>query len=219
MQPILRAFLALYLGHLLTDFVFQSHRLVSQKMQRQSSAYIRHGLIHYFLVMGIVSFFVPGSVVRPFVHAIVGGLTIAHLLIDLCKVELARKYAAAAGAAAYLADQLLHLLTAAFAAWWMAAGSLPRADFPPLMESMRRVPDKFLAALIVYVLVVFGGGYLIRLLTRSLLGGVQSHHSERDTIAAVARDAQLQNAGLYIGWLERFLVLTASCCNPRRPWA
>jgi hypothetical protein len=50
--------------------------------------------------------------------------------------------------------------------------------------------------------VLFGGGYLIRFLTRSLAEGVTSHSSER-------RSTKLENAGLYIGWLERFLVVTA----------
>jgi len=50
--------------------------------------------------------------------------------------------------------------------------------------------------------VVFGGGYLIRFLVRFLAAGVKSHSLE-------GTSEQLQNAGLYIGWLERFLVVTA----------
>jgi hypothetical protein len=55
---------------------------------------------------------------------------------------------------------------------------------------------------VIYVAVVFGGGYLIRLLVRSLAEGVKSRSPEK-------ANEQLQNAGLYIGWLERFLVVTA----------
>jgi hypothetical protein len=49
---------------------------------------------------------------------------------------------------------------------------------------------------------MFGGGYLIRDFTRALSEGVDQHSPEKTA-------DQLQNAGLYIGWLERFLVITA----------
>jgi len=64
------------------------------------------------------------------------------------------------------------------------------------------LPDKFLAVPVIYLAVVFGGGYLIRFLTRSLAEDVRTRSPERAS-------EQLQNAGLYIGWLERSLVLTA----------
>lgn len=54
---------------------------------------------------------------------------------------------------------------------------------------------------VLYVAVIFGGGYLVRYLTRSLVLQLP------DTKAEGAEE--LRNAGLYIGWLERFLVLTA----------
>lgn len=53
----------------------------------------------------------------------------------------------------------------------------------------------------VYAVVIFAGGYLIRALTRPLVNG-DSHPAEETR-------AQLRNAGMYIGWLERFLILTA----------
>src|SRR5262249_375381 len=54
----------------------------------------------------------------------------------------------------------------------------------------------------VYIAVVFGGGYFIRFLTRSLAEGIPNQAPEISS-------ERLQNAGLYIGWLERFLVLSA----------
>ena len=47
MQNLFRTLLALYLAHLLADFVFQTHRLVEQKQRGQPFAYLAHGLIHY----------------------------------------------------------------------------------------------------------------------------------------------------------------------------
>jgi hypothetical protein len=57
---------------------------------------------------------------------------------------------------------------------------------------------RLLEAAIIYVAVIFGGGYLIRFLTKSLSKGLAAETS-----------VQLDNAGLYVGWIERFLVITA----------
>ena len=47
---------------------------------------------------------------------------------------------------------------------------------------------------------VFGGGYLIRYLTRNLSAGIETSGETTE---------EVENAGMYIGWLERFLVVTA----------
>lgn len=56
-------------------------------------------------------------------------------------------------------------------------------------------------AAVVYIVVIFAGGYLIRALTRPLV--------RENARPAEETAAQLRNAGMYIGWLERFLILTA----------
>ena len=58
----------------------------------------------------------------------------------------------------------------------------------------------------IYMVVIFAGGYLIRALTRPLVN-VTSRAADETT-------AQLRNAGMYIGWLERFLILTALLLRP-----
>ena len=50
-----------------------------------------------------------------------------------------------------------------------------------------------------YVAVIFAGGYLIRFLTRPLMAHVHTRESHEDLV----------HAGMFIGRLERFLVLTA----------
>jgi hypothetical protein len=64
-----------------------------------------------------------------------------------------------------------------------------------------RFRAKLAIAIAIYAAVIFGGGYLIRLLTRSLLTAGSQPEGETQE--------QLRNAGMYIGWLERFLILTA----------
>ncbi|HEV2298367.1 MAG TPA: hypothetical protein VGR72_07605 [Candidatus Acidoferrales bacterium] len=77
------------------------------------------------------------------------------------------------------------------------------ADFLVAMSVMlvARFGAKLAIAIVIYAAVIFGGGYLIRALTRSLLAdGAQPEGETQE---------QLRNAGMYIGWLERFLILTA----------
>src|SRR6266566_3033809 len=60
MQIFLRTLLAIYLGHLAADFVFQTRRLVEAKLRGRLSAYLLHGLIHYLSAILLVGFFIPG---------------------------------------------------------------------------------------------------------------------------------------------------------------
>jgi hypothetical protein len=201
MQILFRAFLAVYLGYLLTDFVFQTTRLVEQKRRGKASGYLLHGLIHYFSAVIITGFVLRGSILLPRTHLVILGLTFVHLLIDLAKIEFAGRHPASDGSLAYVGDQLLHFLTVVLAAWLLTP-AVPFSELSNLLQQSRALPNKVLAVPVIYVGVVFGGGYLIRFLVRSLATGVKSHSHERTS-------EQLQNAGLYIGWLERFLVITA----------
>jgi hypothetical protein len=201
MQILFRAFLAIYLAHLLTDFVFQTHRLVEKKRRGNFAAYLLHGLIHYLSAVIITGFVLHGSLFSLRTHLVIAGLTLVHLLIDLAKIQLASKYPVCDGSWAYVSDQLLHFLTVILAAWLLSP-SVPFSELSALFQVARALPNKFLAVPVIYAGVIFGGGYLIRFLVRSLAEGVKSHSPEKAS-------EQLQNAGLYIGWLERFLVITA----------
>src|SRR6266852_5689548 len=201
MQLYFRALLAIYLAHLLTDFVFQTHRLVEQKRRGNIVAYALHGLIHYLSAAAIAGFVLRGSLLALRTHLVIAGLTLVHLLIDLVKIQLATRYPASDGSMAYVSDQLFHFLTVGFAAWLLLPG-VAFSALGALLQNTRAVPNRFLAVPVTYVAVIFGGGYLIRSLVRSLAADVKSHSPER-------AGEQLQNAGLYIGWLERFLVVTA----------
>jgi hypothetical protein len=196
-----RTILAIYLAHLLADFVFQTHTLVGQKRQRKLSAYAKHGIVHYLLAIGITSFLIRGSFLSLRTQLVLLGLTLLHLVIDFAKMESARRRQAFDGPVAYISDQVLHLASIFLAAWLITPGAC-FADLTQWVMYVRNLPDKFLTVPIIYIAVVFGGGYLIRVMTQTLAEGVKRHSPEK-------AGEQLQNAGLYIGWLERFLVVTA----------
>lgn len=200
MQILLRPLLTLCLAHLLADFVFQPSRLVEQKRRGKLFAYLLHGLIHYCCAVLLTWFFIRGSILSLRAHIVIPALVLVHLLIDAAKIELTRRSILSDGSRAYVLDQLIHLATLIIAARLVFPA--PPGIVGDLLQRARSLPNKFLAVPVVYVAIVFGGGYLIRLLTRSLSEDVKSHsHHESN--------AQLQNAGLYIGWIERFLMLTA----------
>ena len=201
MQILFRAFLAIYLAHLLTDFVFQTHRLVEQKRSGKLFAYFLHGLTHYLSAIVLVSFFLAGSGLSLRTHVVILALTLVHLLIDLAKIRLTQKSLASDGAVAYVSDQLLHFVSVALAAWLLSPG-LPFAEVTALFGRGRDLPSKLLLVPVIYLGVIFGGGYLIRALTRPLAKSINMEHPEKG-------GEPMQNAGLYIGWLERFLLLTA----------
>src|SRR6267378_3301032 len=167
MQLLLRALLAIYLAHLLTDFVFQTHRLVEQKRRGHSAAYLLHGLIHYLSAVIITGFVLRGSILSLRTHLVIAGLTLVHLLIDLAKIQLAKKYPVCDGSWAYVSDQLLHFLTVGLAAWLLSP-AVPLSELSAVIQNFRAIPNKFLAVPVIYVGVVFGGGYLIRFLVRFL---------------------------------------------------
>src|SRR6266571_6542577 len=185
MQILFRTLLALYLAHLLADFVFQTHRLVEQKQRGQPFAYLAHGLIHYLCAILLAGFFIPGTIVALRTHLVIGGLTLAHLLIDLAKMRLAARHKAGKGAGACVADQLAHFLTVALAAWLLSPG-VSFSVLAIVIASYRRAGNKFLAVPVIYLGVIFGGGYLIRFLTRSMAESVK-------TIEPRESGEQLQN--------------------------
>jgi len=199
MQIFLRILLAVYLGHLAADFVFQTRRLVDEKLRGRPNAYLLHGLTHYLSAILLVGFFIPGSIVSLGTHLVIAALALVHLLVDFAKVQLVARRVIRGGAGSYAADQFVHLLTVVLAAWLLSPGMSFTALSAPLQAS-RGVGTKFLAVPVIYLGVIFGGGYLIRFMTRSLTESVKEEESGK---------AGEQNAGLYIGWLERFLILTA----------
>ena len=144
MQMFLRTLLAVYLGHLAADFVFQTRPLVDAKRRGQPSAYLLHGLIHYLSAILLVGFFIPSSIVALSTHLVIAALALVHLLIDFAKVRLAAKHVIRGGAGSYLADQLVHLLTVVLAAWLLSPGMSFTALAAPLQAS-RSLGNKFLA--------------------------------------------------------------------------
>ena len=197
MQSMPITAMALLLAHLLGDFPLQSE-WISRNKDSNLRALLLHGGIHYLLAWACLLFFTPVSGLSIVNHLLILGYIIIHLLIDKLKCRLTSRKTLPDDAKTFLLDQLVHVAVLACVVLLL---TWDRNQAGQLVEHVAQwMPTKahVLEVAIVYVAVVFGGGCLIRYLTKGLA---------RQT--PVSPGDQLPNAGLYIGWLERLLVLTA----------
>ena len=196
MQAI-EAFLILYLSHLAADFLLQTGAMVRAKKHALAKAFTQHGAIHYATILAVTAVAQPTWLVQARFQAAAVTLVAAHLAIDWCKERLAVK-AFGDNVLVFLADQAVHLITVAAAALFFTHTPLSFATEWVREQLPNR--EKILGVAVIYLAVVFAGGYLIRFLTKPLT----QHLRMTDE-----NGSSLRNAGMYIGWLERFLVVTA----------
>ena len=197
-HPTYNLFLAIYLAHLLTDFVFQTTRIVSNKHRGEWRGYLIHGVTHYLAVMAIVTLADPYRLPTLSFQLLAVSLSLVHLLVDWAKVSLIKSHRIPDNAFAFVLDQAIHLVTVIGAVFLLVH---PSQTFVLWLNRIRLLQESILLVSVVYVLVIFGGGYFIRALIDPLW---------KEEEGQTAREHQeVINAGLYIGWLERFLVLTA----------
>jgi hypothetical protein len=196
MQPLPAAFLALLLAHLLADFPLQSSWMIRNKT-RNFLALSLHGAMHYVLTWACLMFFARLPFLSIRTQGIVVGCLVLHLVIDRLKGLLIARSVIPDNWRTFLLDQALHLVTLVIAASFITRTGILAwmAGVTPLSSPARA---RILETAIIYAAVVFGGGYLVRYLTRDMAPDI-----------AEETPAQLENAGLYIGWIERALVITA----------
>jgi hypothetical protein len=198
-HPTYNLFLAIYLAHLLTDFVFQTTPIVSNKHRGERRGYLIHGVTHYVAVLAIVTLADPHRLPTLSFQLLAVSLSLVHLLVDWAKVSLTRSHRIPDNALAFVVDQAIHLIAVIAAVFLLVRPSLQM--FVLWLNRLRFQEESILLVSVVYVLVIFGGGYFIRALIAPLWKQEQGQTTKEHE--------EVINAGLYIGWLERFLVLTA----------
>jgi hypothetical protein len=198
-HPTYNLFLAIYLAHLLTDFVFQTTRIVSNKHRGEWRGYLIHGVTHYVAVLAIVTLADPHRLPALSFQLLAVSLSLVHLLVDWAKVSLTKSHRIPDNALAFVVDQAIHLIAVIGVVFLLVRPSLQL--FVSWLNRIRFLQESILLVSVVYVLVIFGGGYFIR----ALIGPLWKEEQGQTT----KEHEEVINAGLYIGWLERFLVLTA----------
>ena len=204
MAAYLQVFLTLLFAHLLGDFPLQTRRMVVGKVAMRPAAYLSHGFVHLLVSVAALALFtgVPlstGSTILALVILVPG-----HLALDLGKSTMVRALPASDGALLYTADQAVHALIVALAAA-VAVKAPPPID--SLYDLWMAYRDTLLVAGLVIAATVFPAGYLIRYLLKPLSNqlGVnrEPQAADRGTLEG------LGDAGLYLGWLERGLLVIA----------
>jgi len=190
--------LALLLAHLVGDFVVQRDRVVAGKRRRSVAAYLEHACLHLLLSELALLGFVPATLSTPRTHAFLVGLAATHALLDLAKTRSERGPSTAGAATSFLLDQLLHLLLLIGAAAFIAEAPAPLAA---TAASLQRHAAPVLVLTTSYCAAIFAAGYANAVLLAPFAARLKT--------ADEADCSGLANAGKYIGWLERFLVLTA----------
>jgi len=204
MQPYYQVFLALLLAHVLGDFPLQTGRMVRGKTGFKPGAFLRHSLVHLIVAAATLAVFTPLSFWQGATWAALGLLITGHLALDLTKSALIRGYPFADGALLYVSDQLLHVVIVAAAAA-VALQAAPPA--PEILGFWTATRETVLAYLAIVAATVFPAGYLIRYLlqplSRQLAASRIYQAPQADSLEG------LSNAGLYLGWLERGLLVIA----------
>lgn len=197
MQSLPIIAMALLLAHLLGDFPLQSE-WISRSKGSNARALLLHGAAHYLLAWACLLFFTPVSGLSLLNHLIILGYIATHLLIDKLKCRLTARKILPDDSVTFLLDQLLHIAVLAGVVLLLVWDRNQVGQFVELVAQSMPTKVHVLEVAVVYVAVVFGGGCLIRYLTKGLTKHVPANPGDH-----------LPNAGLYIGWLERLLVLTA----------
>jgi Protein of unknown function (DUF3307) len=198
MQPFPKFFLAILLAHLFADFPLQTSSMLEGR-GKGSRAYLVHGGIHLLVLSLCIAAFSGHDWLASLWFWIAAAVYIGlHLGIDRAKQEWVSIRKLPDSTSLFLIDQLLHVSTMIVLAWF-----LTRPGWTNLKSEFawsQATGERVLEAAVVHVAVVFAGGYWIRYLTSGLIAGIEKPGESPE---------QIKNAGMYIGWLERFLVITA----------
>jgi hypothetical protein len=101
----------------------------------------------------------------------------------------------------FLGDQVVHAFTLLSAAWLLTPTSSPPTGFWPTHS------DTILILSLAYLTLIFACGYVNAVLLLPLAKKVPVQQASAEDQALP--DPGLAQAGMIIGWLERFLILTA----------
>jgi hypothetical protein len=177
----------LIIAHLLTDFVFQSNSWVNQRFKNgwHSRYLYLHGII-----AGILAYLLSGLWTLIWVPLAIAA---THIVIDGLKAKYENNIQS------LVIDQLCHF--AVILAVWLWLINPGPGELTALKET-------FLPGIKIWVIVA---AYLIIIWPSSVLISKLTEKWRKDVIdeePAHIKDRSLENAGRWIGRLERFLILT-----------
>lgn len=194
--------LALFTAHLLADFILQSSAQIAGKQAGRWSSFAAHGATHGVTSLLLLALFVPPTIGLSSTYIVLLLLVAGHLAVDGCKLRAQERWPAPV-VRLFLGDQLVHVLLVLLSAAALV-GSSPVTLFRLLQAWALAHREPLLTAGAISITVIFAGGFLIQL----LLTPFRPASASMDADSSPRRHG-MPNAGMYIGWLERAIVMTA----------
>ncbi|MBJ7555086.1 DUF3307 domain-containing protein [Marinomonas spartinae] len=190
----LSVLLMLLLGHVLGDFFLQPDSWVKDKNVRQGRSRFLycHALVHGVIVLLILACATTTSLSASLFIGII--IALAHGVIDYAKIKIGR------GFRWFLLDQFLHIVTLVFVWLYLYANAFSQLS---LLADKVDYNHFFLITL----------AYVMMLKPASIVVGeiLSKWSADLNTTGAITHDKKaesLTNAGQYLGYIERVLVLT-----------
>lgn len=198
LEESLPLFLALLVSHLLGDFVVQSDQMVTQKGEKQLGAYAVHSTFHLLLAVVSVIVFMPRLLTPP-LFAMLVVLVAVHSGVDYANDRSATRWPKARPLI-FVVDQLVHLLTILLLLIFFSGAVPDWLETAGAWVQQSRV--EILTVLATYLATVFGGSYMVDLL-------LPGPTTDDETESTLKTNDELRRGGKYIGWVERFIVVSA----------
>ena len=176
----------LVIAHLLTDFIFQSDKWVQM---RRKDGWISKYLYLHGATAGVIAYLFSGLWGMLWLPAAVA---VTHILIDGIKAKYENDLKS------FSADQFGHF--AVILVIWILIIAPDQEDIVALGQLF--LPGtKFWVITAAYIIIIWPSSVLINRITEKWRKDI----SEKD---GPEKDKSLEKAGTWIGWLERFLILT-----------
>ncbi|MDC1105882.1 DUF3307 domain-containing protein [Prolixibacteraceae bacterium] len=182
-------FLKLLLAHLFTDFILQPNKWVEN---RQSRTYKSPYLYLHGAIAGLLSYL---FVAQWNLFYIIPVIMIFHTTIDLWKVCQRGK-----AEVLFLVDQMLHILSLIMVTLFIKDQWQLFYEQIVLLTHQTRT----IGIITAYTMILWPSGILIKVLTNKWRSEIESDQTKNES---------LNQAGKWIGYMERFLTLTLILLN------
>jgi len=176
----------LIIAHLLTDFIFQSDSWVNQRFK---SGWSSKHLYAHGIVAGILAYFFSALWSLIWIPIAVAA---THILIDGIKAKYENNIQS------LLIDQLVHFMVILVIWLWIVN---PKSEDIEVLEQIFLSGTKIWVMLAAYLIVLWPSSILVSKITEKWRKDIFEKDTEN-------KDESLEQAGRWIGWLERFLILT-----------
>ncbi|WP_417884444.1 DUF3307 domain-containing protein [Vibrio rumoiensis] len=190
-------FLSLFLGHILGDFFLQPDSWVQDKLEKklQSKYLVLHALLHGSLSAVIFAFLFWGKFNHPVIQltSVFGVVSVSHWIIDAIKAYLHRSYIW------FVVDQVFHVVILAI----LTYGVVYSNEMSAIIENAKNLNYMLILPIVIsYALMLKPTSVLIGEVLSKWAGEVNNEDKNGE------EKVGLEDAGKYIGYIERVLILT-----------